>query len=265
LPQELVIPLRGEHQITLLELATHTSGLPRVPDNLLRLLEEDENLTQNPYAQYDLKRLAEGLAEIKLKAVDRPGVDYSNLGMGLLGDALANHAGTTYRELLRTRILEPAGMKQSLVSPPSEAQRETMATGHNHNGEPVSCWSMATLQGAGAICSTPSDMLRFLEAQCGRTETQLSKAIQVTQEKRNTVFLFENIGLGWFMKKTGGRQIWWHNGGTGGYTSFVSFCRDPAVAVVVLSNSGYDGSGVVDILGNKLIQRLVKAGKKTDK
>ena len=131
----------------------------------------------NPYGKYDAKQLAEGLAEIKLKEIDKPGFAYSNLGMGLLGDALAHKAGMSYGELVRTRIFEPLKLKDTTVSP-TKAQLERMATGHSSKGKPLPRWTFETLHGCGAVCSTPNDMLTLHEAFCGRTETKLRKAMQ---------------------------------------------------------------------------------------
>lgn len=117
LPNEMVVPRRGKQEITLLELITHTSGLPRNPPNQQRMVNKDEAIAMNPYGNYDAKQLAEGLAEINLKESDKPGFAYSNLGVGLLGDALANKAAMSYGELVRTRIFGPLKLKDTTVSP----------------------------------------------------------------------------------------------------------------------------------------------------
>lgn len=267
LPKEIVVPRRGKQEITLLELVTHTSGLPRNPPNQQRLVNMDEAVAMNPYGKYDTKQLAEGLAEIKLKESDKLGFAYSNLGMGLLGDALANKAGMSYGELVRTRIFEPLKLKNTTVSP-TKAQLERMATGHSSKGKPLPRWTFEALHGCGAICSTPKDMLTLHEALCGRTETKLRKAMQATQEKRYPAFANTSVGLSWFVQEMSGRQVWWHNGGTTGFKMCNYFCEKPGVAVVILCNTGSDANDDgrdFYRIGENLIRQLVEAGRKADK
>ena len=205
--------------------------------------------------------LPTALAEVKLKDVERPPVAYSNLGMGLLGEALVIKTGKSYDELIRTQIAEPLKMTDTVVIP-SEAQDKRTATGHGKKGKELPCWTFASMAGAGAIRSTATDMLTYLEAQCGRHATPLATAIELTQEKRHPAFVIMSVGLGWFMRDYDGRRVWWHNGGTGGFTSFVAFCRNPAVGVVVLCNTGPDGledGQVIDKVGENLIRQLVKS------
>ena len=167
--------------------------------------------------------------------------------------------GKSYDELIRAWIAEPLQMKSTVVVP-SAAQLEMSATGHEKSGAAVPCWSFATLAGAGAVRSTASDMLNYLAAQCGQTESPLRSAMDLTQQKRAPAFSVMHIGLGWLIRKYKGHDIWWHNGGTNGFTSFAAFTRDPKVAVVVLCNSGPEGLGdgmAVDLIGDKLMRQLV--------
>lgn len=267
LPKELVVPRRGMQDITLLELVTHTSGLPRNPPNQQRLANKDEAIAVNPYGKYDGKQLAEGLAEIELKAIDKPGFAYSNLGMGLLGEALAHQAGMSYGDLVRTRIFDPLQMKDTTVTP-TNAQLDRMATGNSSVGKPLPRWTFETLHGCGAVCSTPNDMLTLHEAFCGRTETKLSKAMLFTQEKRYPAFLGNSVGLSWFIHDMDGRSVWWHNGGTTGFKMCNAFCDHPAVAVVAMCNAGSDATDDgKDFyrMGDALIRKLIATAKKADK
>ena len=267
LPKEIVVPRRGKQEITLLELVTHTSGFPRNPPNQHRLVTTDEAIRFNPYGKYDAKQLAEGLAEIELKAEAKPAFAYSNLGMGLLGDALAHKAGVSYAELVRTRIFEPLKLKDTTASP-SKAQREGMATGHTSKGTALPPWTFQTLHGCGAICSTPKDMLTHHEAFCGRTETKSRKAMQATQDKHFPAFGGTSIGLSWFVQDMSGRQVCWHNGGTTGFKMCNYFCEKPGVAVVILCNTGSDANDDGRDFyrtGENLIRQLIESGKKAEK
>ena len=263
LPKELVVPRRGKRDITLLELATHASGLPRNPPNQLKFVLEDESVRVNPYGKYDAKRLAEGLAGIELKDESQPRFAYSNLGMGLVGEALAHRAGKSYAELARKRIFEPLKMNDTTASPTKE-QRERMATGHTSKGKPVPGWTFASLHGCGAVCSTPRDLLTFHEAYCGKIETRLRQAMKATQQKRAAAFGGVGTGLGWFVQEVGGKTAWWHNGGTVGFKTFNWFCEKPAVALVILCNTGSDADdNGRDFyrMGENLFGQLVEAGK----
>ncbi len=267
LPKEMEVPIRGDREITLLELATHTSGLPRMPSNfsvsLVAAAMTDKLAAQNPYAQYDAKKLAAGLKTAKLKDIARPDVTYSNLGFGLLGDALAHKAGTSYEDLLRSRITGPLGMKSTFVALPDDQAK--FATAHNAKGDPVSGWTFGCMHGCGAIRSTADDMLTFLEVCSGRRVTKLEKAMLMTQEKRTISSARWDIGLGWFMGHDPATRHWWHNGGTGGFATYLAYSRNPGVGIVVLSNQErVPGSPylTVDHLGDTLIRELVAAGRK---
>jgi len=255
------LPKRGEREITLLELATHTSGLPNNPPNLVRALVLNPKIQLDPFAKFDEKQLRQALAESKLKDSATPLVQYSNLGMGLLGEAIAHKTGKSYDELVRAWIAEPLQMPNTVVLP-SPAQLEKSATGHDTNGTAVPYWSFATLAGCGAVRSSASDMLNYLAAQCGQTDTLLRSAMEVTQQKRAPAYSVMHIGLGWLIRKYKGHDVWWHNGGTNGFSAFAAFTRNPNLAVIVLCNSGptdlADGMAV-DQIGDKLIRQLMDA------
>lgn len=263
LPKNLVVLRRGTRDITLLELVTHTSGLPHNPPNQQRLVTADPAAAMNPYGKYDAKELAAGLAEIELKDVAKPGFAYSNLGVGMLGEALAHRAGVSYGELARARIFEPLKMADTTVAP-AKAQLDRMATGHSSKAKPLPRWTFETLHGCGAVCSTPADLLTFHEALCGRTETKLRPAFRATQEKRFPAFGPASVGLSWFVQDMAGRPVWWHNGGTTGFKTCNAFCEQPAVAAVVLCNTGSDADDAgrdFYKMGETLIRQLVEAGK----
>lgn len=252
LPRELVVPRRGTRQIILIELATHTSGFPpNLPDS-----DQDDPL--DPWAKRGTKQLAEGLAGLKLKDVARPTVHYSNLGMGLLGEALAHANKTSFADLLRKRVTQPLGMNDTAISLDG-FPKERIATGFDDELRPVPCWHFGTLQGAGAVCSTAADLLTFLEAQSGRTETPLNHAMRMSQEKRQRAFFVFDIGLAWFMRERNGVTAWWHDGATGGYTCYAAFCRKPAVGLVLLSNTDvFANADAITRMGHRLSWQLIE-------
>ena len=110
LPEHVRMPERSGKPITLLDLATHSSGLPNVPSNMTR---KDP---ANPYADYSVDDLYEFLSGYTLPRDPGSEVEYSNLGAGLLGHILACRAGTDYESLVRSRITRPLGMPDTGIT-----------------------------------------------------------------------------------------------------------------------------------------------------
>ena len=160
------MPTRNGAEITLGHLATHNSGLPRLPDNL------DPAEESNPYADYDAERLYTFLSSHELRRDIGEAVEYSNVGYGLLGHALALREGTDYETLVTERILEPLQMPDTAIelTPPL---RERLAPGHDMRLRPAANWDFTALAGAGALRSTVNDMLTFVETNMGLRESAL--------------------------------------------------------------------------------------------
>ena len=240
---DVTVPTRSGAEITLLHLATHSSGLPRMPNNFRPA---DAG---NPYADYTVAQLYEFLSSHELARDIGDAVEYSNLGAGLLGHALALNQETDYETLVSDRLLEPLGMSDTSITL-SPSQRERLAIGHSVQLRPVANWDLPTLAGAGALRSTVNDMLTFVEANLGVQRSALQDAMAMTHAPRRD-FPGPNmqIGLGWITRSGHGRVLHWHNGGTGGYRSFLGFDLESQTGVVVLSNSGDS----VDDLGFHLL------------
>jgi serine-type D-Ala-D-Ala carboxypeptidase/endopeptidase len=236
LPENVKMPGRSGKSITLLDLSTHSSGLPRLPSNL-KLKDP-----RNPYADYSVNDLYQFLSGYTLPRDPGSEVEYSNLGAGLLGHLLAYRAGTDYESLIGTRITRPLSMPDTGITLSSSMQRR-MATGHKAMLAPVVNWDFSALAGAGALRSSANDMLTFLEAFLGYQETPLAPAMRAMLEVRRPVgkTKFE-MGLGWNILG----EIAWHDGGTGGFCSFVAYHPKERIGVVVLSNA-FTPSGVADI------------------
>jgi serine-type D-Ala-D-Ala carboxypeptidase/endopeptidase len=241
LPADVKVPERGGKKITLEDLATHTSGLPRLPTNMSPADPAD------PYADYTVKKLYEFLSSYQLTRDIGSQYEYSNLGAGLLGHALSRRAGVDYETLVRTRITAPLGMKETAITlPPALKQR--LATGHDVSGKPVSNWDLSALAGAGAIRSTANDLLEFIAAELGYTKTPLEAAMAAQLAvRRPTGTKRLTIALGWHITSMpDGQELIWHNGGTGGYRSFIGFDLKKRTGVVVLTNIS-TAEGVDDI------------------
>ncbi len=249
-------------EITLLDLATQHSGLPRMPDNF-----HPAN-PQDPYADYHPANLYEFIAKHGVAKPANTGFNYSNLGLGLLGQALANRAGMTYPELLKTEITEPLELKDTVVKLSPE-QEKRFAQGHGAQHQPAHAWALDALAGAGAIRSTASDMLTYLEAQLHPDKVKhaagsaaadsppgtLASALQMSHEPRADAMAGMKVGLAWlYVPDTGS---YWHNGATGGYSSYALFNPKEDYALVVLFNTTISESGsFADRLGEHVMERL---------
>jgi D-alanyl-D-alanine-carboxypeptidase/D-alanyl-D-alanine-endopeptidase len=231
LPSDVKVPGRNGQSITLQDLATHTSGLPRLPTNF------NPKDPANPYADFSVPQLYEFLSTYTLSRDIGSQYDYSNLGGGLLGHLLARRAGMTYDELVHARITGPLGMMSTTIVLSPE-QRGRLAVGHNAQLASVPNWDLPTLAGAGALRSSTNDMLTFLEANLGLMKSPLAAAMAtMLTARRHTGTPGLDIALGWHIINRNGRDFVWHNGGTGGYRSFVGYNASAAIAVVVLSNT----------------------------
>ncbi len=245
LPATVKMPERGGHSITLEDLSTHTSGLPRMPANLA------PKDPANPYADYTVEQLYQFLSSYQLTRDIGAQYEYSNLGGGLLGHVLARRTGMDYEALVRTRICDPLGMASTRITLSPE-MKARLATGHNASMDPVSNWDLPTLAGAGALRSTANDLLTFLAANLGYTKSPLAPAMAaMLKVRRSTGVPDLEIALGWHVFTSNGKEIVWHNGGTGGYRSFVGFDPKTQVGVVVLSNA--ETNAGVDDIGRHLL------------
>ena len=229
LPDSVHVPRRDSLQITLRLLSAQRSGLPRLPSNLAPA---DQG---NPYADYDAGRLYAFLNQYTLTREPGARYEYSNLGVGLLGFALARRAGASYEDLVLRRVIGPLGMSDTRVMLTPDL-RARLARGHNGEREAAN-WDVDALAGAGALRSSAADMTRFLAAAMGLVHTPLDSAFRLTQVIQGDAGPNMRIGLGWHVSGPDSTAAWWHNGGTGGYHSFIGFDPRRRVGVVVLSNS----------------------------
>lgn len=246
LPATVRIPQRNGRQITLLDLATHRSGLPRMPDNFAPA---DPN---NPYADYSVEQLYAFLNGHELARDVGAEFEYSNLGMGLLGHALLGRAaGTDIQTLIRRRVLEPLGMGMTSYARDGEVG-EWMSKGHDGAGAVVPFWDLGeAVAGAGGLRSNVEDMLKYLHAQLGPPATDLERAMRVTQQVHHTFADGQAMGLAWGIATPEGRTILAHTGGTAGFITDVAFDPERRVGFVMLTNAG----GFEDNLGRDFLLR----------
>ena len=216
LPENTKSPVRNEKQITLKDLATHSSGLPRLPSNL------NPTNPANPYADYTVQQMYDFISSHELTRDVGEAYEYSNYGMGLLGHILELQTGKSYEELVLEKIAAVFKMKNTRIAL-TENMKEHLAKGHAA-GKEVENWDIISLAGAGGIRSTTVDMVNFIKANMSDQNTPIHKAMKMTHQVSysNTTQNFE-MGLGWHYAKNNNINIIWHNGGTGGYRSFAGF------------------------------------------
>ncbi len=237
-------PFKDNIGISFQSLANHTSGLPRLPRNL------DLSNEINPYKDYGKKEIDEYLAQwLKLENEPSTVSSYSNLGVGLMGYTLGLSQQISFQQLLQKRIFDKYGMINSYTT--SRDLGNKLVKGMDANGEIVSNWDFDVLFATGGILSSTGDLSKFVYSQFDPGNKELALMRKPTFEINETM----KMGLGWFIVKTeSGKDVHWHNGGTGGYSSSMAVNVEEQTGVVILSNvSGINE--IIDALCFELLPR----------
>jgi CubicO group peptidase (beta-lactamase class C family) len=235
------------HSITLLNLSNHTSGLARLPDNLIAHATDPTN----PYRDYTKQLLYEYLKACKLESKPGEKYAYSTLAVGLLGSILESLEGKTYEQMVINVICKPLGMYSTdQYLNPLLLPRFVQV--YNTYGQPTEAWDFDVLAACGALRSTVNDLLIYAKANLHPGTDTLSKAIALTH--KITFSKDVKIGLAWHIITVDGIDYYFHNGGTNGSSSFLAFNSEKNVAVVVLSNAVES----TDELGTSLLKNLVR-------
>lgn len=233
LPDGIEAPTRSGRVITLTHLATHTSGLPTAPSNLV--LEAGDN----PFSGYTERQMFEFLDSYTLTRNPGATYEYSNYGMGLLGQLLARHAGSSYESLIVEWIANELGLADTRINLTGN-QQSRLARGYS-GVVPIPPFNMDVLGAAGDLRSTAKDLLTFLAANRGWIATRLQPAMTEAQRYRYpTSTPGMSIALGWHLYTLNAGTAVWHNGATIGHRAFIGFLREGSTLVVVLANSDYD-------------------------
>ena len=222
LPEGVTAPAYEGRSITLLDLATHYSGLPHWNDAL------------SP--SYTLDQMYTYLSEYRLTRAPGSNYEYSGFGFGILGNLLVRRAGEeNFEALLEDRITGPLGMNSTRIELTPD-MRSRLAAPHSSYSV-VSSNYAPTLAGSGAIRSTANDLLTFLAANMGITDTELRPALQLasTPQRQGEMWTLAYIGLGWNLPESG-NGIHYHGGGSFGYSSFLAWDSERKIGVVVLMN-----------------------------
>lgn len=224
--------------ITLKQLSTHTSGLPRMPTNAAAGMAEDD-----PYANYDEKLLLAFLSSAKLEDDGPHACSYSNLGVGLLGHLLGKVYQTTWEDAVTRKICLPLSMQDTAVEPEAKLPRATPHAGD----KTVKAWHLNAMAGAGALRSTAADLMKFGEAMLHPEKTALKEAFAIALQAQAEASSFGGqIGLGVFLGKFDGDAALHHDGGTGGFCSGLQVIPAKGIVrVALISNNKLGGSAVI--------------------
>lgn len=256
-PDGVVVPVRGDRPITLRHLATHTAGLPVLPPGFAPSDPAD------PYAGLTPAALFEALSATRLDAAPGDVWAYSNFGAMLLSAVIAEAAGGDYAAALRERLLAPLGLARTAVGVGADGVVEV--AGHRPGGEPVPAWRFhPALSGAGGLRATLDDLVRYVQAQFDRESnddpaaTAARAALAATQAAQPGPG--QPMALGWLRAPLRGRELRVHEGGTGGFSSFVAF--DPAArrGAIVLADTALSNLGGLASIGLPLLDPQVPVG-----
>lgn len=232
--------------LSLLSLATHASGLPRLPSNMTTAGDND------PYVSYTRKNLLEALREDGRRRGSGAATSYSNFGIALLGEALADAAKTDYASALQSRVIGPLGLTHTTLNLKGRALPKELAPGHA-NGIRAHNWAFDSMAPAGGLLSSARDLGRFLQCCLGFETTALKGAIlECSTPRRDYSDIETRVGLVWFVTDVPGGTIVWHNGLTGGYASFLGFDTRSRKGVALLTNHASDVAALgFELLGSE--------------
>lgn len=222
---------------TWLELATHTSGLPKLPPNQ----PEADRTALRPYTT------AQVFAAVPLTERGPRDYSYSNYGVGLLGETLGRRLGSTYPEALTARVLDPLGLRRTgLLDVPD---------GVRANGKEAGAWNFQGIQGAGSLDSTPRDQQRWLEAWLDPEATPIAPALRLAMTPHLRRDADQQVGLAWRIRETDDGVLWQHTGSTQGYSTWIGLMPSQGIGIVLLQGR-LDTEAVADA-GKALLDTLL--------
>jgi D-alanyl-D-alanine-carboxypeptidase/D-alanyl-D-alanine-endopeptidase len=239
LPAGTAVPRQGERQILVRDLLTHTSGLPALPSRLGGMDPRD------PYAALSEPDLLASLGDVRLTRPIGSEPQYSNFGMMVVSDAVSRAYGTSYEAALKARLFDPLDMKGAFVTTP--APGEAVAVGHTARGTPTPAWTITpNLAGVGMVKATLDDMERYAMAEM--VDGPLASRLRMTQQPLSAGF-----AMNWMLRRSGGRDLLVHEGGTGGFSSFVGLDTARHIAVVILADTALTDLGGLGDVGLALL------------
>ncbi|MBD9368556.1 serine hydrolase domain-containing protein [Xanthomonas sp. XNM01] len=251
LPPGTTLPAFDGQPILLRHVVTHTSGLPALPSRLGATSMDD------PYANLDAEALLASLGDVTLTRAPGSRFEYSNFASMVLSYAVARRAGSDLEALLRKQLFAPLDMQHAYVNQAPAGVRA--AQGHAPNRQPVPAWRFATdLAGVGGVRATLDDMVGYVRGQLGGAPEPLAAAIALSQQP---VSQQPAMAMNWMLVPVAGRTVLMHEGGTGGFSSFVSVDPQRQRGVVILSDTTWNSIGGLGSLGLHLVDASLPLGK----
>ena len=225
------LPAASGSPTRLIDLATHTSGYPRIPRNLkarmlLRL--------RDPYSRVRDADVDRALRKLSRQPGPPPHpFEYSNFGYGVLSRALAAAGGRPFGVLLGQEVLAPLNLQGVVMETEPDPDRRRLF-GHNGSGAEVEHWHNPALLGAGCLFSDIQGMRRYLVANLHPETTPLRAALELAHQARKPAGPAMEVALGWLVRATDQGPVHWHDGGTAGFGSFIGFDLPRRRGVAVL-------------------------------
>ena len=223
-------------QLTPLELADFTSGMPDDPTNLPRGLE------RRSIEYYTVKDFLTWTSNYEPRTQMPAPYKYSNAGIGLLSYLVATATGKTWEDQINSEILQPLGMADTTLRPTPEQQKR-LAQGHNRAGENAPRWPVFAWYAAGGLRSTPHDMISFGEAYLGHNEVngkpvsaELIAAMQLAQKPIYTMPNGNKQAMAWVNNMAGGDPVILKNGGTAGFGTGIAIYPTKDAAIFIAMN-----------------------------
>lgn len=252
LPEGTAVPEFEGAPILLRHIVTHTSGLPPLPPGGL------VSDMADPYAKLTPQALLAALSDVTLDRAPGTRFEYSNYASMLLSYAVARRAGGEFDVLLRERVFTPLAMDGAHLSEPPAGVRT--AAGHTPNAQATGAWHFdPALAGVGGVRATLDDMVHYVQAHLGQRPSALDAALARTRQPVDTAS-GQPMAMSWMLAPLEGRTVHAHEGGTGGFSSFVAFDTERKRGVVVLSDTALTSVGGLGSLGLHLLDDRIPLG-----
>jgi hypothetical protein len=251
LPAGTKIPEFEGHKILLRHVVTHTAGLPPLPSRLGATGMDD------PYVNLTEDALLASLGDATLSVAPGTKFEYSNFASMVLSYAVARRAGEDYETLIRQRLFVPLKMDGAYIKQLPAGIHA--AQGHSPTGKAVPAWNFTTdLAGVGGVRATLDDMINYVRGELGQPATSITPALKLSQQE---VSKTPPMAMNWMLMPVAGRTVHVHEGGTGGFSSFVAFDNERQRGVVILSDTTWNSLGSLGTLGLHLVDESFPLGK----
>ena len=255
-------PLTESLCISFCDLASHTSGLPNSVNGIYTWHPFQESKPgKDQMTDFNNSAFFTALNESKLSSAPGEKFRFSNQGMALLGNLLESITGSSYEELLATRITKPLNMPDTRLYLDA-GQKSRLAPGHTAKGRKADVGNFISMAPAAGLKSTAADLVKFVEANLTTEHYGLGQAFDQVQQSRVDLRFpgapdYTTMGYGWIislLSEESNLPVTWLNGGTNGYRAFIGFMKDTNTGVVVLSNSAHS----VDELAFAVLKMMYK-------